>query len=156
MTGTETVTCRYMLQRDLPSVCEIDEVCFYDFWDQDSFTAELRNLCTSGIVAASDKRIYGYALYNFSTPYFVILRIAVHPRFRRECMGSLLVKDIIYKLKRRSHKFQGATTYLPDCNLESHLFFSACGFQATSVERKFWQDQDYYRFEYSIEERKSK
>jgi GNAT superfamily N-acetyltransferase len=96
--------------------------------------------------------VYGYMLYELLLGSILLLRLGVHPRYRREGVGSIMIHELKSKLHTPSNR-EMVTAYVPDCNLPAHLFFNSCGLMATNIEFGFHQDQDYYRFEYSLKVR---
>lgn len=148
---TRTHTClRWMINRDLPSVMEIEESSFQYPWSEEEFLACIKKANNIGMVVEVNEVVVGYMIYEIRKKSIDLLGIAVHPKYRRSGVGGALVNRLISKLVcgRRSR----IMVLVRDSNLEAQLFLRNMGFLCTSVEKKYYKecDNDAYVMEFSI------
>lgn len=152
-TAQHTAHIRWMIRRDMPEVLEIENRSFLDAWDEEEFIRHLRQKNCIGMVAERDERVVGYMIYDLHRRRLELLKLAVHPAFRRQRVGAQLVRKLIGKLspQRRTE----LVAMVDDRLTGAHLFFRAAGMVATTVVRD-WIDtvdndvRDAYRFEYHV------
>lgn len=157
------VHIRWMIRRDLEQVVAIENLSFPDPWTADDFMKVLLQRNRIGMVAEVADSIYGrrdaiagYMLYELNDNCLRLINLAVHPDFRRRCVGTAMVRKLVSKLspQRRSKLIVEAADY----NLLSHVFLRACGFVATEiVPGLFVDDLDgtetlAYKFEWRVHE----
>lgn len=66
--------------------------------------------------------------------------MAVHPKFRRQQIGSQMVNKLISKLSQQRRK--EIVLEVRERNLAAQLFFKRCGFWSTGVIRGHYDDTD--------------
>ena len=105
--SSAAVIVRYMEEKDLQQVAELESLCFSEAWSlkllRDSFLGQWDTL----FVAELQRRVCGYAILRIVAGEGEIQRIAVHPDFRRLGIGSKLMEamDVFSREKKT-----GATT----------------------------------------------
>lgn len=129
---------RWMIRRDMPSVLEIENRSFEFPWTEDEFIRCLRQRDCIGMVAEKCEEVVGFMIYELHKSRIHILSFAVHPEFRRNGVGSVMVEKLITKLayQRRNR----IMLEVRETNLDAQLFFRRLGFRATGVLRSFYED----------------
>lgn len=146
---------RWSIRRDMPEILDIERRSFGSYaWDEETFAHVFRQRNCIGMVAEDlDRdRIVGFMVYEFHRKNLNVLNFAVHPEERRRGVGSAMAYKLVTKLspQRRTH----ITLAVRDSNLDAHLFWRACGFQAVDVLRGYYDDtsDDAYVFRFGCRE----
>ncbi len=146
------VYIRWMIQRDVSEVLQIESASFSSPWTRDDLLWCLRNRNCLGFVAEQGERVVGFMIYELGDEELHILNFAVHPAFRRLGVGKQMVAKLVSKLS--SHRRTRLTLDVRESNLPAQLFFSSQGFKALRVLRSFYEDpdsmEDAYSFEYQL------
>ena len=138
-------TCiRWMIRKDMGDVLSIERQSFPFPWTEDEFITCLRQRNCIGMVAERDKAIVGYMIYELHKTRLHILNFCVHPKWRRQGVGRVMVEKLVSKLS-----YQRRTRIMfevSEVNLPAQLFFRAMGFKAINVLRNFYAEtgQDAY------------
>ena len=140
---------RWGIRRDLQQMLWIEERSFKYPWSEEVFLGHMRHRDCVLLVADSDAGIMGYCLYYLHRNAIEIANLAVHPGYRRNGVG----RRFINHLKKRLHPNKRNTlfTVVWERNVDSQLFYRACGFRCRQVLSNHWLDtgDDAYRFEFS-------
>lgn len=141
----EASPIRWMIRRDLPDVLDIDARSFFEPWSEADFVTQLRRRECIPHVLELDERVVGYLLFNQLKDRLQVLRLAVHPGWRRMNVAT----DLVLHLLRRLHEArQRIVLDCPERLLEAQLFLRATSFQATAILPGYCADgSDAYRFE---------
>lgn len=142
------VHVRWMIRRDMPEVLAIEGASFEFPWSEDDFIRCLRQRNCIGMVADSDDRIAGFMLYELHKTRLHVLNFAIHPEFRRQGVGAMMVAKLTNKLSgNRRNKI---LLEVRESNLGAQLFFKSQGFRTVSVLRDFYEDttEDAYLMQY--------
>lgn len=144
------VHVRWMIRRDMPSVMLIEGESFEFPWSEEEFIRVLRQRDCIGMVAEIGEEIAGFMIYELHKNRIHILSFAVHPYFRRERVGTLMVGKLISKLafQRRNR----IALEVRETNLPAQLFFQKLGFRANRILKDYYEDhnEDAYIMEYRI------
>ena len=142
------VHIRWMIRRDMPEILEVENRSFEFPWSEEDFVRCLRQRNCIGMVAERDERVVGFMIYELHKTRLHILNFAVHPDFRKNCIGMQMINKLIGKLshQRRSR----ILLEVRERNLTAQVFFRSLGFRAISVLRDFYEDtiEDAYLMEY--------
>ena len=124
------VSVRWMIKRDMPEVCEIENRSFDEPWSEKEFLCCLAQRANIGVVAESTRgAIYGFMIYELCAGGLVLRNFAVAPEVRRTGVGRAMVERLVDKLSEQRRRW--ITTEISEGNLPAQLFFSGCGFKAT-------------------------
>ncbi len=139
---------RWLVRRDLPEILQIEGRSFQFAWMEEDFLCCLRQRNCIGMVANYDGKIVGFMIYEMHGAKFHILNFAVHPDWRRQCVGSQMVAKLVSKLS--GHRRSRITLELRETNLIAQLFFSRQEFRAVNVLRNYYEDsgEDAFLMEY--------
>lgn len=145
---------RWLIRRDLPDVLAIESESFRPSWDEAEFRRLLRARDAIGLVATDARNTpVGFVLYRLHRDHIRVVRLAVHPAFRRIGIGTIMVDRMADKLTQQGRDH--VRIDVPESDLDAQLFLRACGFWAVRVERcaaLAWPDglQDSYVFTYRV------
>lgn len=131
-----------MIRNDLPRVMEIEFLSFELPLSTQEIVDHLHNRSVIGIVARRGDEIVGYMLYRLDKESLEVMRMAIHPEFRKSGVGRAMIERLRNKLSTQRRKYLVAS--VGERDLQSQLFFRACGFRVTEI----WQfdEGDVYRF----------
>ena len=133
----------------MPDVLDIDSRSHDQSWGEEKFLETLRRRNTIGLVAFDGNLdVIGFAVYELLKDRIDILRLAVHPLYRREGVGTEMVTKLMSKVfhQRREELWCDVPDDFPDA---SHQFLAACGLRTLLVRGKDG-DRDLYRFVYCV------
>lgn len=144
------VHIRWMIRRDMPEVLSAESENPQFSWTEEDFLRCLRQRNCIGMVAELGERIVGYMIYELHKHKLHILNFGVHPRWRRQGIGSLMVAKLVSKLS--THRRTCITLEVRESNLNAQLFFRKQGFLGIKVLRGFFEDtgEDAYLMRYGL------
>jgi [ribosomal protein S18]-alanine N-acetyltransferase len=142
------VHIRWMIRRDMPEVLQTEQVSFEHAWTEEDFLRCLRQRNCIGMVAEHGEKVVGFMIYELHKNKLHILNFAVHPSWRRLCVGAQMVSKLVSKLS--SHRRTRITLEVRETNLAAQLFFHKQEFKAVRVLRSFYEDsgEDAFLMEY--------
>lgn len=148
MSNAIPVTCNWLCRSDLPSVLAIERMSFAEPWDYETFCKRLSAMHAIAKVAETVDhrgrgRVVGYVMYEEHARRIDIVRLAVHPAFRRAQVASQIVTDLV--LRRLGHEKLVVRADIDERMLEGQLLFRHLLFKAVRVLRH--SDGDTYRME---------
>lgn len=149
-----TTTCpvhiRWMIQRDMLEVLDIEDESFEFPWLEKDFIRCLRQRNCIRMVAEHEDRVVGFMIYELYKNRIHVLNFAVDSEYRRRGVGSQMVAKLIAKLS--SQRRNRILLEVGETNLDAQLFFHEGGFRAVSVLRAFYQDtsEDAYVMRYTF------
>lgn len=150
------IKVRWVIQRDLEQLEEIDQASgFATSFTQEDFARFIRTRNVIGLVADDYEiaAIAGYIIYEIHPRHLTILRLAVHPEWRREGVGRLMVATLANMLTAKRKR--RLCMEICECELESHLFLRAMGLQATGIRPQDDREgHDHYVFEIGYADKK--
>jgi [ribosomal protein S18]-alanine N-acetyltransferase len=89
-----------MTTADIEKVIAIERSSFPFPWSTRFFLDELKVDCARSFLAEVDERIVGYVLFWILPEEVDIHNIAVHPDFRRQGIGRLLLEQVVAAARR--------------------------------------------------------
>jgi ribosomal protein S18 acetylase RimI-like enzyme len=99
----EGVSIRAMQTNDLPVVAELDAAAFMPLWQNplDALEKALPQ-ATSATVAEDEQGVVGYQISTANPFGAHLARLAVRPDAQRRGLGTLIVTDLIRRLKNKN------------------------------------------------------
>jgi ribosomal protein S18 acetylase RimI-like enzyme len=124
------IAIRSMQPDDLPEVAELDAAAFKPLW-QNTLDALERALpqATSAIVMEDARGLVGYQISTANPFGAHLARLAVRPDAQRQGLGSLIVTDLIRRLKKKG--VARLTVNTQSDNLSSLALYAKMGFIVT-------------------------
>lgn len=131
------VSIRCRIKKDMPEVLYIEEKSFDFSWTENDFVHCLRQRNCIGMVAEYQKKVVGFMIYEIYEDKIQILNFAVHPDWRRQSIGTQMIKKLTDKLSAKKRKEIILT--VKERNLPMQLFLRECGFKALYVLREYYK-----------------
>lgn len=135
----ETVQISDMRLSDIDEVLEIEKLCFPTPWTRRAFVSELNeNVYAHYIVARSNGRLAGYAGMWVILEEAHITNIAVHPAYRRQGLGWLLLHELMERARVRHAT--AMTLEVRTSNLVAQTMYTRAGFQVRGLRKGYYTD----------------
>lgn len=148
---TLPASVEWMTPRDMPQVLEIERTSFERSWEERHFDYALRHRNCAGMAAKHKDRVVGFMVYELYRDRIDLLRIAVHPKWRRYGVGRRLVGELVQKLVKR--KKTRICIPVRERNLAAQNALRAMGFRGTGVLRGHYAcdtGEDAFAMEYRL------
>ncbi|HAI21247.1 MAG TPA: ribosomal-protein-alanine N-acetyltransferase [Clostridiales bacterium UBA8153] len=124
---------------DIDEVLEIEKLCFPTPWTRRAFVSELNeNVYAHYIVARSNGRLAGYAGMWVILEEAHITNIAVHPAYRRQGLGWLLLHELMERARVRHAT--AMTLEVRTSNLVAQTMYTRAGFQVRGLRKGYYTD----------------
>ena len=147
MTATRTDTktdlkIRGMIRADMQDVLDIEWLCFEFPWSKQDFIRTLKAKEVIGMVAEvgekKNRQIIGYMIYDLYKGRIELLNLAVESSTWRCGVGRALIEKLKAKLSPKRRR--AITAMVREHNTDAQKFFAALGFQALSVLRRAYEE----------------
>lgn len=131
-----------MCVEDLAGVLEIENASFSTPWSRDSFLHELLENERAVYLVAKDAQgqVAGYVGMWVIFDEGHITNVAVHPRFRKRGIGSLLLTRLVEICRERDVKF--LTLEVRRSNVAAQKLYQKQGFVHMGVRRRYYLDNN--------------
>jgi [ribosomal protein S18]-alanine N-acetyltransferase len=125
---------------DIPAILEIEQVSFPAPWYKESFLGEIYQKQAISKVAVFEDTVIGYLCANYVLHESYILKLAVHPDFRRQGVATILMHEAMRELKQKGCVFM----YLKvrESNLSAKMYYEQFGFQIETIRKKYYDNPD--------------
>jgi ribosomal-protein-alanine N-acetyltransferase len=140
-----TVDIRRMEERDLPSVLEVENLCFKQPWTKEQFLYEINENEYSNpwVVELSSSTndivsVVGFCVWWQTFDSATICQIAVHPGIQRRQLGSAMMDEIINDAYAK--KVQTLTLEVRVGNTKAINFYKKHGFKTEVIKPKYYTD----------------
>ena len=135
------VDIRWMVNRDLSQVMEIETNGGENCLSLTDLTEMLRQRNHIGMVAEEQesKKIVAFMVYELCKDHFHLLNLTIHPEYRRQQIGYLMVQKLQNKLI--AHRRVFIQMEVRETNLRAQLFLKQQGFHCTGIMQDWYQDQ---------------
>lgn len=127
-----------MEEKDLDGVVEVSSVSLKESWTHDAFKKELSNPLAKYLVARQDGQIVGFAGVWTIVDEGHITNIAVHPDFRKQKIGSDLVKTLIEHCDNWG--CHALTLEVRESNLPAQGLYKKFGFIEEGLRKNYYHD----------------
>lgn len=127
-----------MTSADIENVIAIERASFQFPWSTRFFLDELKVDCARSILAEMEGRIVGYVLFWFLTEEVDIHNIAVHPDFRRQGIGRLLLEQVV--AAARCQDRLRVTLDVRFSNAPAQNLYRSFGFITQGVRKGYYSD----------------
>ncbi len=135
----QKIEIRRMTENDIDGVCQVETLCFADAWSREAFESEMSGLnpCVY-FVAICDGKICGYMGAWYILDEGHITNVAVHPDFRGDGVGQMLVETLI---SDGISKGLGAFTLeVRESNEAAQKLYRKCGFEPAGLRKGYYAD----------------
>ena len=127
-----------MTTADIENVIAIERASFQFPWSTRFFLDELQVDCARSILAEVEGRIVGYVLFWFLPEEVDIHNIAVHPNFRRQGIGRLLLEQVVAAARRQDRV--RVTLDVRFSNAPAQNLYRSFGFLTRGVRKGYYSD----------------
>ena len=127
-----------MTAADIENVIAIERASFQFPWSTRFFLDELQVDCARSILAEVEGRIVGYVLFWFLPEEVDIHNIAVHPDFRRQGIGRLLLEQVV-DTARRQERLR-VTLDVRFSNAPAQNLYRSFGFVIRGLRKGYYSD----------------
>jgi ribosomal-protein-alanine N-acetyltransferase len=127
-----------MTTADIENVIAIERASFQFPWSTRFFLDELQVDCARSILAEVEGRIVGYVLFWFLPEEVDIHNIAVHPNFRRQGIGRLLLEQVVAAARRQDRV--RVTLDVRFSNAPAQNLYRSFGFVTRGVRKGYYSD----------------
>ncbi len=128
-----------MTLSDLPEVLEVEHLSYPTPWSRRAFVSELsENAYAHYLAAKSNGRLIGYVGMWLVLDEAHITNVAVHPSFRSQGVGRLLMETAIHLTEE--HGCRSITLEVRRSNLVAQSLYRSLGFQMTGLRKGYYTD----------------
>lgn len=127
-----------MTAADIENVIAIERASFQFPWSTRFFLDELQVDCARSILAEVEGRIVGYVLFWFLPEEVDIHNIAVHPDFRRQGIGRLLLEQVVDSARRQERL--RVTLDVRFSNAPAQNLYRSFGFVIRGLRKGYYSD----------------
>jgi ribosomal-protein-alanine N-acetyltransferase len=127
-----------MTTADINNVIAIERASFQFPWSTRFFLDELQVDCARSILAEVEGRIVGYVLFWLLPEEVDIHNIAVHPDFRRQGIGRLLLEQVV--AAARGQERLRVTLDVRLSNAPAQNLYRSFGFVTRGVRKGYYSD----------------
>ena len=132
------IRLRLFIESDLPQVLEIEQASFPSPWKGEFFLKELHHSHGWSWVAEKKDAIVGYLCGWFVTDEGEILKVAVHPSYRRCGVGKLLVEEAIVIAGQRGVRALHLEVQVS--NAPAIALYKLCGFHEVGTRKRYYEN----------------
>lgn len=130
------VHIRDMQDQDISYVARIDEICFSTPWSETSLLNELQKPVVIARIATMDNSVVGYIFAEHLLDEGQILKLAVHPDYRKMKIATLLLENIIEEL--RSRFCRAAYLEVRASESAAQRLYKNCGFKVSGIRKGYY------------------
>jgi ribosomal-protein-alanine N-acetyltransferase len=122
----------------LDAIMDISKLSFPIYWSRDSFENELKNVFATYLVAKDGENVVGYGGMWVIIDEGHITNIAVHPDYRGNGIGDLLLSSMIDNCTAK--KVTAMTLEVRSSNIAAQNLYAKHGFIAEGCRKKYYED----------------
>lgn len=133
------VQIRIMNENDAVEVAKISILSFSSPWSTESYIQEIKNPVALYLVAVINNNIVGFiGTWNVLDESH-ITNVAVHPDFRKQKIGSLLLKNLINTCEKQ-HNTSSFDLEVRANNIPAQKLYSKFGFKNNGIRKGYYTD----------------
>lgn len=130
----QKVNCRSALPSDAKQLAKLAMLCFSDPWSENLFRQSLLSPHCQGWCAMTEQDMAGYLLVSRTGDAWNIDDIAVHPQYRRQGIGNLLLAQL-------SQTVTGDFLLeVRESNAAALAFYEKNGFVQTGYRKRYYEN----------------
>ncbi len=131
-------TFSLMTMDDVPEVAALEKICFPTPWSEKLFVNEIENNNSYFLTATIKDKLIGYAGFWLIIDEAHIVNLAVHPEFRRQGIGRILIENILDMAKQKGAL--KATLEVRETNTPANLLYERLGFVCVALRKGYYAD----------------
>ena len=130
---------RDMEESDLKVIEEIENLCFKAPWSSEDLVREIRdNPYATLLVVEDDNHVVGFADFWVTFDSATICQIAIHPKYQRNHLGSLLMEEILKDCNAK--KVRNITLEVRKTNEKGIGFYKKFGFKTMLIKEHYYSN----------------
>lgn len=133
-------TLRKALSEDAETVASLERLLFSDAWSPSSVEGTLLSPFSTGLLLTAEGKAAGYLLFSHLAPEGELLRIGVHPDFRRRGYAACLMEKMKALLVE-----QGCTDIFLEVRADNGAaiaLYRRFGFEDNGLRHGYYHDPD--------------
>ncbi len=149
------VHIRWKIRRDMGEVLDIEKQSSDHPWLEDDMLHFLREKNSHiGQVAEAGEKVVGFMLYELHKYKMQLVKLAVHPEYRRQGVGTQLINKLKSKIAHSEYR-KRIVYEARETNLSAQLFLKSQGFICNGILCDHFPDsgEDGYMMVHKREER---
>jgi ribosomal-protein-alanine N-acetyltransferase len=130
-----------MVEEDLSSVCEIENLSYPNPWHKSTFIGEIHNNPISVpmvFVQKAKKEIIGYIIFWLLEDEVQINNIAVHPDYRRMGIAEKVFHCVLDQIQKDGAKF--VSLEVRPSNFVARSLYNKLGFRVLGVRQNYYRN----------------
>jgi len=131
---------RDMQDEDIPVIVEIEQISFSTPWSKQFFLNEICRKYAISKVAVFGGDVVGYACADYEFHESHILNLAVHPDYRRQGVATILMNEVMRRLKEKGCVFMYLKVRFS--NTGAQKFYELFGFKVETIRKKYYCNPD--------------
>jgi ribosomal-protein-alanine N-acetyltransferase len=131
-------TFSLMTMADIQQIVALEKMCFSMPWSEKLFVNEIENNNSYFLTATIMGNLIGYAGFWLIIDEAHIVNLAVHPEFRRQGIGGMLLKIILDLAKQKGAL--KATLEVRETNTPANLLYERLGFVCVALRKGYYAD----------------
>lgn len=135
----QTVSIRWMEERDLDAIMEVEKQCFTLPWSKEAFYNELhQNRFAHYLVLEEDNHVIGYCGAWLVVDEAHITNIAVLPAYQGRGLGKAILSRMIEECKQQA--IERMTLEVRASNLVAQSLYKKLGFAEGAIRKNYYSD----------------
>ena len=130
-----------MVEQDLPSVIEIENISYPNPWQLSSFKGEIENRPISNpyvIIYRPLEKIIGYIIYWHIRNEVQISNIAISPEYRQLGVGEGVLRKILLEMRHKEAEF--VFLEVRPSNLSARRLYEKLGFAILGLRKGYYRN----------------
>ncbi|UCE43138.1 MAG: ribosomal protein S18-alanine N-acetyltransferase [Candidatus Aminicenantes bacterium] len=130
-----------MVEEDLPSVIEIENISYPNPWQLSSFKGEIENRPISNpyvIIYRPLEKIIGYIIYWHIKNEVQISNIAISPDYRQLGVGEGVLRNILLEMRHKRAEF--VFLEVRPSNLAARRLYEKLGFTILGLRKGYYRN----------------
>ena len=123
---------------DAAEIAALEALLFSDAWSESSVAATLSSPLTAAFVLRYAGQAVGYLLASLLAPEGELLRIGVHPSYRKRGFGAQLMEKFLFKA--REHACTDLFLEVRADNTAAIGLYRRFGFEDSGLRRAYYKD----------------
>ncbi|MDR1755123.1 MAG: ribosomal protein S18-alanine N-acetyltransferase [Eubacterium sp.] len=118
----------------------LEDICFKEPWSLGMLVSSFEDEHSVIITHDTEGEIVGYVIGRCMADECELYRICVLPEFRKQGIGTLLIREFIEKCKNLFVK--KIFLEVASRNLKAISLYESCGFKRTAMRKGYYRDDD--------------
>lgn len=136
----EEVKIRFMEERDLEAVGELEKQCFSDPWSVKLLQDGMESQWDTFWVALVEENVIGYSNLRVLSDEGELERIAVDAKWRRLGVGRKLMEAM--ENFAENHQVSAVTLEVRSQNTAARRLYESYGFQEAGIRKRYYRNPD--------------